>query len=165
MCCVLVHVGVCVCSCTLQSVVGPYMCRMTIDLIAAGNRGLETIDSMTDLQNVLNILNHDNNLVYFKNSLNNSVSNLDKVVKYIAHNNSFPAEIHQPPLTNSPPGFGPQITSGLYKPPTELDPGYPDNGQTTLHDPQSSIKLSDSRIYKFSTPPIPVITDRRINFF
>lgn len=116
---------------------------MTVDLTAAGIRGMETLDSMTDFQNVLKILNHHNNLVLFKQSLAHAGKALTTVADFIQNNNSLDAEVHRPPITNLP---------GRQPNRLVVDPGLPDDRVTSLHDPQSAIKLDSSKIFKFSIP-------------
>lgn len=125
---------------------------MTIDLVAAGNRGLETIDSQTDFENTLNILNHHGNLMAFKKNIDNATLQLDKVTDYIQNNNSFPGElIHRP--------------SDRY---LNIDPGIPDERITSIHDPQSIINSGASRVFKFQNlafPIIPCNSIKRTTFF
>ena len=65
-----------------------------IDLVSSGKRGLETLDSISDLQNILKILNYNNNLINFHKYLfilNNSINKLSTYI--VGENNVLPPPI------------------------------------------------------------------------
>jgi hypothetical protein len=114
---------------------------MGVDLISAGHRAIDTIDSVSDLQNVLRILNHKQPLINFANKLSECDAAMKQVTKYMSDNTQFEADILRPPATNTP-GTDPRVT---------VDPGINLDGPTYRFSPE--FKSTDSTLLsKFWKP-------------
>ena len=120
---------------------------MTIDLTSAGTRGLQTLDSIADLQNVLKILNFKPDLLGLRTNLAASAASLSAVETFIKNNPYIDAEILRGPVNN-----------GLYGPhDVAVEPGPADMySRFSLSDPLafSKLKATDSRIFSSSFEPI-----------
>lgn len=113
---------------------------MTIDLTSAGNRGLETLDSMADAQSVLKNLNAHDKLIKFQDHLLVADKALRKVDAFIRHNNTLEADVHQPPT----------VINRFLNTTLSIDPGMNDTSRSTLSNPFTSLKtnMRDSRIFQ-----------------
>lgn len=121
---------------------------MTIDLTSAGTRGLATLDSIADLQNVLKILNFKHDLVALRTNLAASDSALREIETFYRNNPYLDADVLQPPANN-----------GVYGPRDLIFDNPMESSRTSLSDPLAISKLpeSDSRIFQSSFPLVPMI--------
>jgi hypothetical protein len=109
---------------------------MTIDLTSAGQRGLETLDSITDMQQSLNLVK------YYFDKLNVALSDLSKhsegVRGFIKNNPTIEAEIINPPTSNSPLAER-----------SKLDFPFTHSVGKTMNSPElSQVRLADARVFR-----------------
>lgn len=114
---------------------------MTIDLTSAGTRGLATLDSIAELQNVLKLLNFKNDLVALRTNLAASDSALRAIETFYRNNPYIDADVLQPPANN-----------GIYGPRDLIFENPVESSRTSLSDPLAISKLgeSQSRIFQSS---------------
>jgi glutaredoxin 2 len=120
---------------------------MTIDLTSAGKRGLETLDSITDMQQSLSLINY-----YFKklnSSLTDSSQQSEKVDAFLKANPTIEAEIINPPTSNSSLAERHEIKFQL--------PEFVD--KKTMASPElSGIRLADANVFRSGmTQPLLVL--------
>jgi len=129
---------------------------MTIDLTSAGTRGLETLDSIYDLQNVLRILNFKQDIAALGKNLQASASSLQDIEKFVRTNPYLEADVLHPPANN-----GTDANRDIL-----LDVGGPEPYfKTSLSDPlaMTKLKATDSRIFQSSTSLRPLLLLKTLN--
>ena len=117
---------------------------MTIDLTSAGNRALETLDSVSDFQNVEKLVNFKHDMIQFQNNLAIVDKAMRKVDAFIKSNPTIEVEARPYPVSNTP-GSENQL---------HLRPTIQDVGTSTLSDPlaMNKLKLTDSRVLTSGLP-------------
>jgi len=130
---------------------------MTIDLTSAGTRGLQTLDSITDMQNSLKLVN-----MYFE-KLQHSLSTLseksERVIEFVKNNPTVEVDFARPPVSNSPAASDSEIVF-----PSQDSPAR------SVSDPElQPIRIGDAKVFTasldFRLVLIPLRSESIKNFF